>query len=421
MKEKIKIGIQKLFSTGFFHVFGSNVINKVLAFFSSVMIVRLVSKADYGVYTAALNKLSFFLLISGIGMTSAVLQLCSEKAEDKVENERLYRYGSSIGINFNILLALIIIIGAAVLPESIKNSNNILMLLAFIPFLEIINEFQKVYFRSRLDNKSFSYANSIGTFFIVVLSVVGSLIYGIIGLIVGRYIAAVINIAVTKIYLKGPVYLKIKKDEKIDRSTFFKISTVSMLNGGISELLYLFDILVIGAVSGMATLVADYKIAIIIPSALVFIPASICMYIYPYFSLNKDNREWLSKKFNFLMLSLGGFNFLITAFLFIFAPQIISILFGENYLGAVTMFRISSVNYFFLGTFRIISGNLLVTQRKLTFNFYVALISGIFNIIGNYIFVTEFGAVGATWTTLMITATTGIVSTIYFLIVIKNK
>ena len=84
---------------------------------------------------------------------------------------------------------------------------------------------------------------------------------------------------------------------------------------------------------------------------------------------------------------MGSLNLVISVLLFAFAPVIIRLLYGEQYMDSVYIFRILSINYFFSGTFRIISGNLLVTQRKLKFNFFVALVSGTINAIADYFFV----------------------------------
>lgn len=418
--EKIKQAIEKLFSTGFFHVFGSNVINKILGFASSVFIVRLISKADYGVYSVALNYLSFFLIVSGMGMISAVLQLCSENAKDDKKNLAVYSYGSSIGIKFNIVLGVVILVVAYILPSKIAGANQILMWLAFIPFFEIINEFQKTYFRSRLDNKSYAFSNSIGSFFVVVCSVTGAFLCGVKGMIVGRYLAAILTATISNKWLKGPVYIKTPRGAKVEKKALYNISFISMANGGLSELLYLFDVLIIGQVIAASETVADYKIAIIIPTALIFIPASVCIYIYPYFSLNKDNGGWVREHFKMVLITMGAINLCISATLIIFAPYIIEIVFGQQYLSAVPIFRVAALNYFFMGTFKIIAGNLLVTQRKLKFNFYISAIAGVINVISNYFFITMMGAIGAAWTTLGISFITGIVSTLYFTKVINK-
>ncbi|MBS6798853.1 MAG: oligosaccharide flippase family protein [Firmicutes bacterium] len=418
--EKIKDAINKLLNTGFFHVFGSNVINKVLGFISSVFIVRLISKADYGVYTTALNHLSFFLLLSGMGMVSAVLQLCSENAKNRNKNLEIYEYGSSIGIKFNLLLGVAILIFTFFSNSNIEGANKILSWLAFIPFFEGINEFQKIYFRSNLDNRSYAFSNSMGAFLVVVCSVSGAFISGVKGLIAGRYVAAILIAIITKICLKGPVKFKTSPTKNIEKKVLYKISMISMANNGISELLYLFDILIIGEVMGSSTAVADYKIAIIIPTALIFIPASVCIYIYPYFSMNKDNGEWVKRNFDLLIIVMGIINVVISITLIIFAPFIIELVFGKQYLSAVSMFRISALNYFFSGTFRIITGNLLVTQRKLKFNFYASIIAGLVNLVSNYVFINIMGPIGAAWTTLGISFFSGIIYTFYFYKVIKK-
>ena len=74
---------KKLFQTGFFHIFGSSVINKILTFLSNVVLVRLISKEAYGVFTYAWNIYSLVLLLNGLGVVSGLLQLCSERADDR--------------------------------------------------------------------------------------------------------------------------------------------------------------------------------------------------------------------------------------------------------------------------------------------------------------------------------------------------
>ena len=91
-----------------------------------------------------------------------------------------------------------------------------------------------------------------------------------------------------------------------------------------------------------------------------------------------------------------------------------------NYLDAVPCFKILAISYFFSGSFRIVSGNLLVTQRKVGFNLFVAIISGLLNILGNIVFIPLYGSVGAAMVTLMIVIFTSLVSTLYYTHVIKK-
>ncbi len=66
--EKVLPKIKTLLRTGFFHIFGSSVINKIIAFLSSVVLVRILTKAEYGVFTYAWNIYSIILILNGMGI-----------------------------------------------------------------------------------------------------------------------------------------------------------------------------------------------------------------------------------------------------------------------------------------------------------------------------------------------------------------
>lgn len=409
----------KLFSTGFFHVFGSNVINYILAFFSSVFVIAIVSKNEYGIYSTALNRLSFFTLVSTLGLTSGVLQVGSENARNSKINLEVYQFGMSRGAAFNLILGVAILISSFIMPEKIQGSNHYLAMLSFIPFVECINGFQKAYFRTTLNNKAFAYLNTTSSILLVICSVVGAYLAEIPGLIIGRYIAAILTNLVGNLIFKAPLGLIVRHCEKNLSSLIMRISLVSMMNNGISSLLSIFDIFVISEVIADEAIVAEYKAAIMIPTAASFVTQAVITYIYPYFSLNRNSKSWVKTRFKQVMVIMSVVNFVISAVLFIFAPFIVKLFFGERYMGSVGIFRISSINVFFLGTFRMIPGNLLVTQRKLRYNFFVTLASGVLNVISNYILVSKIGASGAAWTTLIITIFSGLMFTMYFIHVIN--
>ncbi len=75
----IRSKIKKLYEAGFFHIFSSNVINKILLFCNGIFIVRVLSKESFGVYSYSQNLLSIFLLFSGLGINNGLLQFASKR------------------------------------------------------------------------------------------------------------------------------------------------------------------------------------------------------------------------------------------------------------------------------------------------------------------------------------------------------
>lgn len=413
--------IEKLIKTGFFHIFSASVINKILAFLSNIVVVRLISKIDYGVFAYADNIVSLVLIATGMGMVSATFQLASETKGE--EQERIYKYGSSIGIKFNILLSLVIVFISQFLPLKFTSAREYLLLLSANPIILIIIEFQQVYLRSKMENKKFSFASLINTILVVLGAIIGAVIATAKGMIIGRLCAYILTACI--IWYKFEVHFQIhtNKDEipKDTKRVLYKISIISMLNNGIAEILYLMDVFLLGMIISSETVIASYKVATVIPTAMAFIPSAVVTYIYPYFAAHKNDKKWCLRNYIKLIKYFGAINLIISVLMFVLAKPIILILYGAQYLDAVLCFRILSVNYFFLSTFRIISGNLLVTQRKLGFSLMVNIICGTVNIIGNLILIPKFASLGAATTTVIVVLVSSLLSTIYYISVLKRE
>ena len=58
---KMKDNIKTLLHTGFGHIFIANVANQVISFISGFILIRVLTKTDYGIYSYAFNIYSFIL------------------------------------------------------------------------------------------------------------------------------------------------------------------------------------------------------------------------------------------------------------------------------------------------------------------------------------------------------------------------
>ena len=82
-------------------------------------------------------------------------------------------------------------------------------------------------------------------------------------------------------------------------------------------------------------LVAVYKVATIIPVALSFIPNSIVVALLPNIVQNRNNIPWLKKNIKKMFLGMGLFNLVLCCGLYLFAPIVIAVMSGKQYLSAV--------------------------------------------------------------------------------------
>ncbi len=413
--------VKTLFKTGFFHIFGSSVINKVIAFLSTAILVRVLTKEEYGVFSYAWNIYSIIILFNGLDMNSAVLQLGSEKSGDTVYLRRICNYCTRSGVLFDVLLVVVFLVIGFFVPLKIEGAPALFKMMCLLPMFLFIYNIVLSKLRAERRNKDFSNITVINTALIFVLCTTFAWLLREKGMIIGYYASYAVTALVGFYFFKVKLFSNDKRPDKKEIKDIRSIAVVSMCNTSLSQLLYLLDIFVLGLVAPEETVLASYRVATIIPTALGFIPISLVTYLYPYFAEHRNDSEWCLKNYKKILVGLGALNAVLSAVLCLFAPLIVKIFFGEQYADAVPIFRVLSVNYFFSGTFRVLGGNLLVTQRKLKFNFMVAVMSGIVNVIADFLFINWWGPMGAALATVLVVVFSGTLNTSYLFYIFTRK
>ena len=359
--------IRVLLDTGFFHIFGAGTINKVVSALMSIVVVRILSKEDYGMYAYVYNLVSFFILFNGLGAASAFLQLGCEAKTDK-EIVSILRYSSRVGVSFDVVLAFFVLL-ASFLPMSFSECPSLLRLYALYPLVILIFDILMTLFRIKLDNKKYALFTNIQTILLAVLSIVGAYCGQVVGLIIGQYVAYVLSGC-----LAWLASVKLVRDARggglpdFDRRAYWVLSVTSSINNGLGSALTLVGVFIIGLLTGDELAVAGYKVATTIPFALLFIPGAVITYIYPFFVKNKEDARWSLSKYLQLMAVGAVVYGAIVSICCVFGSSIITLVFGAQYESVTSAFQIIMIGFFVTATLRQPTGNLLVTQKKLWFN-----------------------------------------------------
>ncbi|NFN94091.1 polysaccharide biosynthesis protein [Clostridium botulinum] len=408
--------LKKLNEKGLFHIFGTSIVNKILSFFTNIFVVNFLSKAEYGILGYSNNLLNIFLLFSGLGLTSAVLQFCSEK-RDENEKTAIYKYGFIGGLLANLVICILLFIFSICAPINIEESREYISLLSFMPIIQYLFEYTTIILRTKRMNKQFALMQNLNVVLYFIFSMFGAYKFGIIGVIFGRYLAFILTFIVGCIKIKN-IYKDFFNNNKLKKNLkkeIIKYSGICCASNSISQLLYLLDIFFIGLIIANEIIIAEYQVATLIPNALLFIPMNLMIFIYPYFAEKKDDKEWVKKTYFKLIKYLGIFNLLLGLMLFILAPIIIKILWGENYIGSLPCFRILSISFIISATFRIPAGNILAMMRKVRINLYISIVSGIANIILDIVLIKNLGSIGAAISTLSVVIVSSMIAVSYII------
>lgn len=415
--------LKRLYHSGFFTVIVSQVIVKIVGFCNSIFLARLLSKGDYGIYSYAQNYLSVLLLLDGLGTISAIVQFGSENYDSSDRQLAFTKYGFSIGCAFNGILSLGIFIYALIGSFSIEGSGAVLAVMAFQPIMSYISSFFSINLRYRLENKLFSICNIINSVLNISAVVVGAVVGGVYGVAASLYFAYLISILIyigVFIKLKVNPFGKSSKLSKDDKKGFLKLSVSAAVNDSILHLIMVADLFIIGAMIADELIIASYKVATTIPSALVFIPSSLMLFVYPYMARNKNDYRWNRKILIAIVLALGVVNTIIVVILAVWAPFFITLIYGDAYLDAVPTFRVLLIGYLFTGTLRTPIVNFLWSQKRNKMVVGLSVFIGIFNIVADIILVKIQGAIGAAIATTATYFVSAVLAIIFALIVMRK-
>ena len=416
--KKIKFG----YKTGFFHIFSSNILNKIMIFAGGIFLVRILNTQDFGLYSYSQNLLEIFLLINGFGITEGLLQYGS-KTRKRIKKEKYVKYSLKIGLLSNIFIFLLLILFLIFGKLKIYEAKKILLMMSLLPIFNTFFSIIQIKLRIELKNREMAKISNVNTFLNILGMLIGAYFYGLYGLIIGKYVGIILSIFYSFRYIKY-TFIRWKKIEALSqekKKDIQKFSFIALINNSISQILYIIDIFLIGYLIADKLILASYKIATLIPVALNFIPISVMIYIYPYFAQNSNDIKWIRENYTNLLKYSFFINIFISFILVLFSKTIIRFVFGENYLDAQLPFVILSVGYFFSATLRIPSGNIINAIGKIKFNFYNTLISGIVNIVLDIYFIKKIGSIGASYATLLVFIISGIIGNIFLFKYLYSK
>lgn len=420
--EKIKALARKLYRIGFAHIFTTSVINKLLSLVTNMVIVRVLSKSEYGMYSYAYNIVTIVLIVSDLGTRMARFQYCCE-TNDPAERKAITRFLMSIGTVSNIIFSIGTFLYATFLPLSIPGGRFALQMLSATYLFQYYYDQTCYGFRIEKDNKRYAFLTNINSIGYGAMVCIGAWLFGITGTALGKYLSFVLPIAI------GFCWMKKQKDDRLEnvailstikKREMVKYGLLIVLTNSVSSVLSYFDTYLVGRIITDELVLADYKVATVIPHALNFIPTCFITMIYPYFVEKADDSKWILKVTKKAQLFLGIVSATIVVICAIFAPLVISIVFGNEYDSAVPVFQVLILTFFFSATFRLIYGNVLAMLHLVKVNFVLSVIECVINIIADVVMIKNYGSIGAAYATLFITVFSSLLSGVFLNVYLKK-
>lgn len=416
-KDEIKRKIDKLNKTGFFSIFIATVLSKVITLLGGVVLVRVLSKEDYGLYAYIHNCYSMLFLLNDFGISSAALQFMTENLKDEKKQSAILKYSLKSSLISAIAVGILILFSPLFYPYTMEEAKRITPMLFLVPLITIFSGIMSIILRSNFENKKYSKLQIFSTAVTYIVLISFSLIWGLQGAIFSPYIYGIV-ILIYSAYLTYNYLVKIKKIEtptleKREKKSFFKYAFATQLNNTIGGLMLIIDTFLIGIIIAAPEAIATYNVGSKLPHALTFLPSCIAIYIVPHFIKHNKDTKWLKKNFHSLLkYSIIGFG-IICLLLILFSKLIFMILFGEQYYDGIPIYIVLMIGLFFTSALKSPCSNILNSLKKIRINIITNTICVVVNFISNIFFIKMLGVIGAAITTTVTNIVISIVYVIY--------
>lgn len=421
MLERIKELLKKLFKTGFFSIYLATITSKVITLLGGVLIVRLLSQEDYGIYTLVLNAVSMLCIFGDFGASGATLQYGIETDKEPNKQNGYFKLGMRMVLFSSLTSVVLILLSPLYYPYQNETIEKLTFIMCGIPILTNSINYIGMILRVKKENNKYSLYQVLTTIIHYATIIIVTMLFGLKGSLISQYIYSIIIFVIGCFFIRK--HLKLNSAEKIDknkRKAFWKMGISNQLNNTLGSLLYQIDIFILGIMTTNTVDVSIYKVATIIPNALVFLPQCLAVYANPYFIEHNKDAKWVDNNAKKIIKYMMPIYAIIAISLIACSGIIIDILYGAEYKDAVIPFIILTIGFFFTATFKNLLTNIIFCLHKIWFGVMLNIVSMIINVILDIVFVWIFGYIGVGIATLIINVLSSIIAIIYFKKCIKE-
>lgn len=398
-KALLRQKIESMKQNGAFHIVLGSFMTKFVSFFGSIFIVRLLSKTDYGILSYYENFVSYFIVLAGFGLDAALLRYMV-LSDGMPAKKGCYSHALARGSVWNLFLvsAGLLILYFYPHKEAFKDQFPLALCLALcMPFVFFENASLGA-LRGLFKNKSYAII-AFGIAFIQISSrMIGAALGGLQMTVRFRLAADILCglFCIGFLFHKCFSSVSLQPMEKSFAKEMDRYSVQMMITNSLWAIFMLNDLFLLGQLSGDEIVIADYKVAYVIPANLSVFIVAVGIFVAPYFTKNdkEKNFQWIREKSKLVLLITASIMCVLTFLCFLLAKPIIHILYGEQYLSAVPIMRLLLVASFFNNGIRGSLANILSAVGKQKANLLVAAFGMILQVSLDVMLIPRFGAMG---------------------------
>lgn len=408
---------------GGIHIFASTILLRIIQFVLGVLIIRFLTKEDYGNVSYSFSIIQLLVPFSGLGLHLALLHFGPNM---KTETEKIALFGFTVqkGIIYSFITSAVIFLFSGIMAARMPGAAVYLKIFSLYIISYFLFYVCISFIRIKKENRKYAASLLANSILVFVLSMTGVILFGGKGYAVGFIAApAVTGIILLSMIKKsaGKTSTLFKKSDKLtlDHKEYIKYGIHTGLGSIASQMAWQMDTIMLGLLLAESTLVATYKVASLIPFSLIFIPSVFMQTDFVYIAERyKDGHYLLNyyKKYCMVFLPITA---AVLGVWYLFNDTIV-LLFGQNYVDALPVMNILMINVFSTFLFRVPLGNILAAVGKAKWNSYSAVVLLVINLGLNYVLIPKYGVFGAACATVSAIGLSSVINVVLFFVYLRS-
>ena len=396
----------------------SAIVEKIAGFLLVLISTHFLTKETYGLVVYANTSLVFLFPFIGFGIHQSLLRFGSLEKSQKAKKE-LFSYTFKKGVFYSFLFIFLVVVLSPLITSNLKDSKIYLIILSIQLVSLFMYEMIRIYSRLIHLNNLYSQITIVNSIAIVFVSYFFTFNFNAIGYVVSL---SLVPFLVSLFYLIKLKLIISRNDNfsEIDLNEILKYGFFTSLAGLLSQLLYAVDILLIANMIVDKQEIAQYKISNIIPFSILFLSVAVIKTNFvKIVSKSEKNKNYIKSYYINYLKVFGIVSLVILILIPLFSNQLLAI-FGRDYINddhLISIFTFGVVGAILL---RIPLGNIISAIGWAKINVFNSLLILFLNIILSYVFIKEYGLIGAALVTSFLMWLSGGFSLVTFIWFLKQ-
>ncbi|PKF72961.1 oligosaccharide flippase family protein [Chryseobacterium sp. PMSZPI] len=396
------------------HVFISLLVAKICAFSGSLFMIRILSEKEFGMMSIVASVFAIFAPFSGFGSPQSLIRfgsLCGSEEEKKELSAYLFRKGFFYQLALSIVFFLLSFLYVSHYYYIFYIFFFFTIRLMGFYFLSHIQSNSRIY----LKNKEFATVNNVINISGLLMMIVFSFFWGLYGYLIAIAIAPFLSLFWYKESLwKIRISLKNFTSKEIWNFALHASATALL-----SDALFSADILLLSFFTN-ENAVANYKVALLIPSNIIFLALSFMQSDYPILAQNYRNKTFLTHYIINYYKIFVPISLVVLVVGYFLSKTILQLFFGAQYTHNSIIFSLLLAAFCGSMLLRNLYGNLLSAVGLMKMNTLYSALSLILLGLISYFLVPEGGVKGMAVSMTIVLTVSGLLMMLSFLSYLKN-